>query len=197
MLPAILLGNDFSLFPQQPQMDWHLVKNKNDIRVYTADNRASGLKHIKINASFNGKIATVNKIFRNIQLQKNWVYATRNAYLVKQVDDNHILYYNETSLPWPFSDRDASILMTIENKTNSISIIQTARPDAIPINKGIVRVPMLEGKWDIKEDGTGRLTIEYLLDIDPGGSIPGWMANLFINKGPYETFLNLRKLLKE
>jgi len=197
LLSIFLLGKDISLFPQQPHLEWHLVKNKNDIRVYTADNPASGLKHLRINATFDGKISTVNRIFRNIPLQRNWVYATRNAHLVQQPDDNHILYYNETSLPWPFNNRDAAIFMTLENKENSISIIQTAMPDAIPVNKGIVRVPLLQGKWNIKEDAAGRLSIEYLLDIDPGGSIPGWMANLFIHKGPYETFVNLQKLLKE
>jgi hypothetical protein len=39
--------------------------------------------------------------------------------------------------------------------------------------------------------------INYEVEVDPGGSIPGWIANMFVDKGPFETFSNLAKKLKE
>jgi hypothetical protein len=32
--------------------------------------------------------------------------------------------------------------------------------------------------------------------VDPAGSLPNWMVNLFITKGPYETFVKLREEVK-
>jgi hypothetical protein len=40
------------------------------------------------------------------------------------------------------------------------------------------------------------LHVEYILTVDPGGSIPAAIANNFVDRGPYETFKNLKELLK-
>jgi hypothetical protein len=42
----------------------------------------------------------------------------------------------------------------------------------------------------------GTIYIIYEVEVDPGGSIPGWIANMFVAKGPFETFGNLGKKLK-
>jgi hypothetical protein len=48
----------------------------------------------------------------------------------------------------------------------------------------------------VKYDGKGRLFIVYFLEMDPGGSVPAWITNMFVAKGPYETFSNLAEVLK-
>ena len=44
---------------------------------------------------------------------------------------------------------------------------------------------------------TQTIAIVYIAELDPGGSIPGWIANAFIEKSPYETFSNLAGQLKK
>jgi hypothetical protein len=39
------------------------------------------------------------------------------------------------------------------------------------------------------------MRIEYFGQADPGGSVPGWVANPFTTKGPFETFRKLRQLI--
>jgi hypothetical protein len=39
------------------------------------------------------------------------------------------------------------------------------------------------------------LKVEYIAQADPGGDVPPWIANMFITKGPLETFRQLRKAL--
>jgi hypothetical protein len=38
--------------------------------------------------------------------------------------------------------------------------------------------------------------LQYILQLDPGGSIPGWILNMFATKGPMETFEHLKKKLE-
>ncbi|RYZ55586.1 MAG: hypothetical protein EOP49_02520 [Sphingobacteriales bacterium] len=40
-----------------------------------------------------------------------------------------------------------------------------------------------------------QLRIEYLAKADPAGAVPAWIANMFVTKGPYETFVQLRKVV--
>jgi hypothetical protein len=41
------------------------------------------------------------------------------------------------------------------------------------------------------------ISIVYILEADPGGSVPAWMVNMFIDKGPFESFKKLSGLLKK
>jgi hypothetical protein len=41
------------------------------------------------------------------------------------------------------------------------------------------------------------INIIYTIELDPGGSVPAWIANMFADKGPYESFSNLADLLKK
>ncbi|HJW16900.1 MAG TPA: START domain-containing protein [Flavisolibacter sp.] len=178
--------------------DWHLVKQKNGIEVYTAPGGHDGLKLIKVSAEMTGSIERVKQIFSDIPSQQEWVYGTRKAYLVKKQDENTLLYYNETGLPWPASNRDVVIQMVLETEPGLKSLVvrQEAEPGSVPANKGLVRVQHLSGLWRFTETGNNKLKATYSLNIDPGGSLPAFVVNMFIAKGPYETFLRLQQLMR-
>jgi hypothetical protein len=179
--------------------DWKLAKQKNSIGVYTAPGGHDGLKLIKVTAEMTGSLQKVKQIFTDISIQKEWVYGTRKSYLVKKQDENSQLYYNETGLPWPANNRDVVIHMVMEEDPalKSLVIRQESEKGSFPANKGVVRVQHLSGKWIFTETGNKKLKAVYYLDIDPGGSLPAWVVNLFITKGPYETFIKLQQLLNE
>jgi hypothetical protein len=181
------------------QKDWHLSKQKNGIKVYTAPGGYDGLKLIKVSAEMSGSLQKVKQIFTDIPNQKEWVYGTRKAYLVKKQDENNLFYYNETGLPWPASNRDVLIHMVLEEEPGlkSLLVRQEAEPGMLPANKGLVRVKHLLGLWRFTEVGNNKLMAAYSLDIDPGGSLPAFVVNMLIAKGPYETFIKLQQLLNE
>ena len=177
---------------------WQLVKEGKGIKVYSAP-APSGLKYVKVDAVLKGSINKVSKVFRDVSQQKAWVYGTKKSYLIKKIDDNHLLYYNETALPWPVSNRDIAARMELKEDPvqHTLIITQEDVPNAVPKHKGIVRVSHMEGNWYFRETGNGELHAEYYLDIDPGGSLPNWVVNMFIAKGPYQTFVRLQKMISQ
>ena len=181
------------------QPAWHQVKDKNNIKVYTSESDSSDIKHIKVTALFDGSLDKIKAIFLDIGKQKDWVYGTKQSYVLKETSEQDLLYYVETSLPWPLSNRDIAIDMKFdENKKDNTMVIRTVGvPSAIPVKKGIVRVPHFTGDWYFKETGNNKLSIEYYLFVDPGGSLPAWVVNIFISRGPYETFSKLSGLLNQ
>jgi hypothetical protein len=73
--------------------NWDLSKDKNGIRVYTANDDASKYKIIKVEATFLGTIDKLVNIIKNVSNNKNWVYNTREAHLIKNISENEFLYY--------------------------------------------------------------------------------------------------------
>jgi hypothetical protein len=55
-----------------------------------------------------------------------------------------------------------------------------------------VRIPRSIGNWTITPTGKNQVRAEYVLEVDPMGTIPAWLINLFATKGPLETFRNLK-----
>lgn len=180
------------------QVEWELTKEKNGIKVYTAKEATSKFKDIKVEAVVAGTIQKLVNILLDVSNTKNWVYGTKNSYLIKRINANEILYYSETALPWPVNNRDIPIKMqlNVDGKNNTLKVFASGIPNAIPEKKGIVRIPYFNALWDVKYDSRKRLIISYILKMDPGGSVPAGVTNMFITKGPYETFNNLSEMLK-
>jgi hypothetical protein len=180
------------------QTQWELEKDKNGIKVYTAKNGFSKYKLVKVEAVLTGTLENLVTIITDVDNTKNWVYGAKRSYLLKKTTPTDLIYYNETSLPWPLSNRDVIIRMQLnpDVKNNSLKVTEVAVPDAGTTNKGIVRIRYLTANWDIQSEKENQLKISYEVSIDAGGSLPAAVTNMFIAKGPYETFKKLGEMLK-
>jgi|SRR5689334_7263081 len=177
--------------------DWELSKNENNIRVYKGKSDSSKYKIIKVEAEMEGTLQKLVAILKDVSNNKNWVYNTIESHLIREIGDNELLYYAETHLPWPFSNRDMVIRMhfDLDTVTNDLKIKATGEPGAVPEVSNKVRIPKFYGDWRVKFDGVNKITIVYFLEVNPGGSVSPAISNLFVTKGPFETFHNLSKLL--
>ena len=52
------------------------------------------------------------------------------------------------------------------------------------------------GKWVITPTTEHTINVEYSLFTDPGGNMPAWLINMFITKGPLESFKKLKEQIK-
>jgi len=180
------------------QINWELTKDKNGIKVYTATEGSSKYKSIKVEAVLTGTLQKLVKILRNVENNKAWVYSTKQAYTLKEINANELFYYSETALPWPVNNRDIPVRMRLNLNTadNTLKVTASGEPNAYPVQKGIIRVRFFKSSWDVKYDGKNKISILYFLKMDPSGNVPSQVTNMFITKGPYETFENLARLLK-
>ena len=180
------------------QNDWKLEKQKNGISVFTKNIDTSRFKEIKVDAVLNGKLNKLDSIIRDVKNHKQWIYHTKNAYPVKYISKNEIIYHEETTIPWPFKNRDVVIDMKLYMDTirRTLTINSRNIDHVLPAIADNVRVPFLSLDWDIKELDENRLHIQYYFIADPGGSLAPWLVNLFAVTGPYDTFSNLAELLK-
>jgi len=180
------------------QDEWKLSRNENGIKVYTAPGGDTKFKRIKVEARFPGTIEKLRSILLDVANNKKWVYHTRQSSLVEMVNSNEVVYYAETTLPWPFSNRDLVIRMHFSQDPTNHSLVVTAVgvPDAIPVNRGIVRIRYFNARWEVRSESPNEIAITYFLTINPAGNISPGISNMFVTRGPFETFNNLAGLLK-
>lgn len=195
-LPAALL-----LFTSvvAAQYNWELEKSKDGINVYTADQKNSSFKAIKVEATLKGTYAKLIGILTNVGGFHKWIYHNKQSKILKKHTQHDLVYYSETSMPFPIANRDVIIRMQI--KTDSLPKFMTVsgsnQNDYIPAIPGLQRIPFYRASWKISMPTANSLHIVYYLEVDPGGSLPAWLANSFADKGPFNTFSNLAEQLKE
>ncbi|MGQ0737958.1 MAG: START domain-containing protein [Bacteroidota bacterium] len=196
--PLFLLANLLTL-SSSAQYDWKPEKEGNGIRVYLSDVKGSSFKAVKVECTFTGTYARLIAVLTNTSRFSEWIFHNKTSRLLKKNSVHDLVYYSETRMPWPLSNRDVIIRMRI-NTTNlpgSLSIQGNNEVDFIPEIPGRVRVPHYKANWVVTMPASSSLKISYILEIDPGGSIPPWVANSYADKGPFETFSNLAEELKK
>ncbi|MEO5681730.1 MAG: START domain-containing protein [Chitinophagaceae bacterium] len=181
------------------QADGELKQDKDGIKVYTKKMDNSPLKAVRVVCTLNTSLSTLTAALLDIKGSTDWVYETRKASLLKQLSPSELIYYSEVQIPWPVSNRDFIILLTVSQdpRTKVVTVAGHNKPDYLPEVKNIVRIQKSYSKWLITPLSKGQVKIEYDLQVDPGGNVPAWLINMFAAKGPYETFKRLREQVKK
>ena len=192
-LLIFLSANTFS------QTDWILKTDKEGIKLYTKNMQNSSLNESKTVCVIDASLGRITAVLLDINRSADWIYATKNASLLKQLNQLELYYYSEIEVPWPASNRDFILHMKVsqDEKTKAVSIVGENKPTYLPTEKNISRIQQLHTKWLMVPLQNGKVHVEYYLQVDPGGIVPAWLINMFSTKGPFETFKNLRLQVKK
>ena len=179
------------------QYSWKVEKDKDGIKIYSSEIANASFKAVKVECTFPGTFQKLASILTNVTQYPDWVYNTKKTQILRQNDFSDIVYYTETSFPWPFSNRDAVIHLQVRTDTVSkvMMIAGSNESSLVPEFFGKVRIPHYSANWVVTSPSPGTIKINYTIEADPGGNIPSWLANMFIDKGPYETFKKLGEKL--
>ena len=180
------------------QYNWKLSRETDGIRVFESDLTNSSFKRIKVECVLDGSYDKLAQVLSDVDHHKDWIYNNEKARLLKKVKADDFYYYSETHMPWPISNRDAVTHMKIIRDTldRFLDVVETGEPGYIPENSGIVRIPRLYINWHVTMPYKNKLSIVYILEVEPGGSLPAWIVNMFVDKGPFESFKKLQGVLR-
>lgn len=186
----------YTLTIAQAQESWELRRNENGITIYSQ--RHNNIVQLRLLTEFNASAESLIAQLQNINNYVNWVYGNKRSGIIKKISNNDIIYFTEAHLPWPIQDRDLVIELNIKpaNATEPLTITAKSIDGVLPPKKHFIRVPYSLATWRVIPIPGNKIKIDYTFSIDPGGSIPGWLVNMTIAKGPYESFLKLGDILK-
>jgi hypothetical protein len=173
------------------QYNWKLSKEKDGIKVYQSELQHSSYKAIKVECTLAGNYDKLIAVLNNVSGQKDWVYHNKTSYMIKKVNPYEFYYYTEASLPWPMSNRDAVVHLTMDRDSLNrfLKIMSVSVPDYISEQSGKVRVTRSTISWNVTMPTANTIKIIYVFEAEPGGNIPAWLLTLLLTR-------DLTKLLK-
>ena len=176
------------------QAGWTVVKEKDGIKISSRPAASSQFNDIHVELDLPGNIDQLKKILLDVDHYKDWSYATKKSMLIKQLGPGKLIYYSEFEVPWPATNRYfyANVDLKEDSAAHSINMIAINLAGYQPIPKDLVEVSLTRGIWKISTNSKNSIHIDYTLELNPGGSLPSWVINLFSSKGPFETFENIK-----
>lgn len=187
----------FAISTQAQDGEWKLKREKNKLKVYTRNIAETGIKELKLTTQMKTSLSSIIALFNDVPANTQWVYSSKEAKITETIAPHHVYYYSVSDFPWPLNDRDLIVDSIIHQDPDTKVVTSTSvASDKYPEQKGIVRVRVFESQWILTPLSGGMVDISYTVKTDPGGNIPVFLTNMFIDRGPIATMQKMRKMLE-
>ena len=193
LLFVIICQSSF-LFSQE---DWKLAKDKDGISVYTRKEGDNKFKAFRAEVTAKTSVQNFVATLQDIDLFSEWGHNIDRAKLLKREGEALQIYYSVAKVSFPYKNRDGIYLNRFNwnSETKTLKVDIEILSDYLELNEKYTRVKGY-GHWIVKEIPSNKIEIIFYMQIDPGGNIPSWLANNFVDNSPYFTLLNLKNILE-
>lgn len=161
--------------------------------MYTRPIENSDIKAVKVECTVEATLSQLTAVLLDIPASPEWIYSTKFCRVKKTISSSELIYHSEIDVPWPVSNRDFIVRVKLEQDsiTRKLTVDGENLPQYLKEQEDVVRIMHTESNWTVTPRDK-YLDIVFTLHVNPGGSIPPWLINLFATRGPLETFRNLR-----
>jgi len=167
---------------------WKKVADRNDIQVYMAHDDDARIKTFRGVTEFDvQEWKAFGAHVDDYEFVASWLHMVSEIRELGRQSSTVRDIYVTTRLPWPVSDRDAPLRLTLnqDQETHAWHVHYVLMPGRLPEDPSFVRIPQMEGNIIFEPLTPGRVRMTFEVVLDPGGYIPAWLANLILRDIPY------------
>lgn len=177
---------------------WELRKDADEIRIYSRPVDGWTIHETRGEIHIDAKLASVVAVIDDVPQQVNLSDVVKSALVSRRDNSTQYQYHSVIKMPWPLHDRDIVSEREIRQDpvTLEITISDTATPDALPREEGLIRILKSRSVWTLTPR-SGGVDVQMRGLSDPNGSIPSSVINAMSVGTPFKTLANLRRLASE
>ncbi len=177
---------------------WDFVKEQDGIKIYTSRDAGKSLK------SYRGVTdikAPAEKVFSLIEDVNNTDWWDKNLTQIKVLryeKYKRAQYYLVYDLPWPVTDRDlcVDVSVTLNPGTGEGKITAGPLLGVVPEKQDMVRIRDYRQSWTITPLGKELTHVVLEGFVDPAGSIPDWIINMLIVDSPLKVIGSVKQRME-
>lgn len=193
----LVLVISFSNWTLHAQEDWKLVKDLEGIKVYTKPVATSDFKAFKAEMIIDQNVHAFLSVLFDVDNLDVWGYKLKDTELLERKGDSMQIYYAVAKAPFPYKNRDGVYLNRFnwDSKSKTLMVNIEMLQEYMPEKDDLVRIKG-SGFWQATVLPSNKLKINFQMQVDPGGDIAAWLANIFADDSPYYTLTELREVIK-
>ena len=181
--------------PSAQASSWRRIARENGISVFIHEIPGKAVPRFKAEMTVDIEPLQLLAVLADVGRACEWNAACVHSRVLVRRSDFDVTFHNRLSATWPVSDRDAILRTSAkvadggDKVTASFRAVADAKPGPA---SGVVRFPLLIGRYDIERGDTGHTKVVYTIDTDPGGWVPSWFIRYAVKNVPLATLDGLR-----
>lgn len=181
------------------QETWELKHDKHGIVVFSRSSDFSEFDEFRATTEIHYSVHSFISVLKDISRIPDWMHSVKSSRLLEKAGDSIQVYYTEAKAPFPLKNRDGIYLNRFiwNASTKTLHVDIEVLPDYLEKEEDLVRISKGRGFWEAQEMDSGSLSVTFQMQVDPGGSIPSWMANMFVVDTPVQTLKKLKQIIGE
>jgi ribosome-associated toxin RatA of RatAB toxin-antitoxin module len=180
-------------FAAQAQ-EWETILN-GPVVIKARTKPNSPVREIWAEADLNASVQDLEEAILDAEAYPRFMPFVKESRYVGKREGDSFLVYTHLALPI-IQGRDYVLKVLVEKKNDADGTFENrwfAVSDVVPVNRNLVRLKYNEGSWSVKPKGEGRSHVVYKFAVDPGGWVPGFVADMGNKTGVVDTLRALEK----
>jgi hypothetical protein len=151
------------------------------IKVRDRPDIPGGVQEVWAEGELAADIRDIQSALRDHESFRHWMPYVTESKLVASEPNQRVTY---TQLDFPIISNRDYVLRVVdeqllaEDGSGEFRQRWSAEGKALPERKGVVRLHHNQGSWLFTPSGEGRSRFVYRFSVEPGGSIPGFLAGV-------------------
>jgi hypothetical protein len=185
-------------YPMAAQ-SWDFIKEKDGIKIYTQKEAGKSLKYYRGITDINAPAEDIFALMENINNTDWWDKNLTQIKVLLYEKNKRAQYYLVYDLPWPVTDRDlcVDVTITINPVTGERDINAVSLAGIIPERKDMVRIKNYWQSWTIIPAGKEITHVVLEGFVDPAGRIPDWISNMLIVDSPLRAISGVKDRMEK
>jgi len=176
--------------------EWQILDDSDGIEVALREEPDRDLPSMRGRAVLQGDIDRLLEIILDPDQATEWAEGASKVTMVER-EASRAIIHTYIDIAWPVWDRDLVTigkLRTVEPGREYV-LSNTAVDGLVPEKEGVIRMKNALTQFHLKKQPPDRVWVEYLMNVDPGGSLPKWLVRWTSKSVPAKTLKNLQRQL--
>lgn len=183
--------------------EWKKIGESDGIIGYTLTDSESKHQAVKGVGMVDAPVAVVEAVLRDVPALTEFILNCKESAFVtapefeNTTDSFHTYMLN--AVPFPAKDRDAVNLTkyTIDRATGTVYVDINGITTDYKRSRNMVRIPMIKVGYILTPRGADQTEVIYTTVGNPGGAVPGFIADMFSKNLGIKTIEGLRKMARK
>jgi hypothetical protein len=177
---------------------WQVLAQERGITVSVREEPGRELPTFRGQGVIEGDVLLVLAVVLDAVGSMEWAEGADEVRVVKTIDARNDVLYTRTDTPWPVSDRD----MYMTRKTEVVKPGEEFRL-SVKCMKGekeredTIRILDCDSHFVLRKVDANHTSIDYMVNVDPRGSLPKFLIKWASKKVPFDTLVNLEAFAKK
>jgi hypothetical protein len=179
--------------------DWQVIDHTSEgYEIATRQEPNRNLPSLRARGVLEGDIVHLLAILLDAKRSTEWAEGASVVKILRRTGPLTALIYTRSELTWPVNDRDVVMQGQLEiiKPREEYNLVMRVMKEGMPPQDGTIRITDAYAHFRLKKRADGKVWIEYIVNADPGGSLPSWLVKWAARKVPRRTLNKLQKQLE-